>query len=302
MRELLDEPHGVGHQHPWPALGHEGAHRRVERREELVGDVDLAPGERAHERALARVGVADEGHAELVLTPCAPHVALPREAVELATELGDAIADAATIELHGALPGALAADAAALTVGATGLAEPRREVVEARDLDLQPRLAALRVTMKDLDDHRRAIEHLGVRRALEVARLRGSELVVHHDDAGAPGGLRAVAVGNEVLVVQERFARVRRVVEGLGGVAVAFVLRGILRVDLADLLLRAGGHDAGAAGPSRQLGQLAAAQHRRRAEVRSSLRHHAHHGVPERLHEPRELLDGRLVLLVGHPR
>ena len=44
-------------------LGLQRAHRGVERREQLVGDQHLAAGERAHQRGLAGVGVADQRHA-----------------------------------------------------------------------------------------------------------------------------------------------------------------------------------------------------------------------------------------------
>ena len=67
---------------------------------------------------------------------------------------------------------ALAADAAALAISSgSGLAQPRREVDQARNLDLELGLAALGVAVKDLDDHARAIEHLGAGGALEVAHL-----------------------------------------------------------------------------------------------------------------------------------
>ena len=57
-------------------------------------------------------------------------------------------------------------------------AQARRDVLQPRDLDLQLRLAAVRMAMEDLDDHAGAIEHLRAGRALEVARLARRDLVI----------------------------------------------------------------------------------------------------------------------------
>ena len=115
------------------------------------------PGERAHERRLAGVGVADERDAELVLARVAAVLLLLLDRGELLAELGDAVADLPAIELDRGLAGALAA----LPLLAAGrLAHARRHVVEARDLDLQARLAAPRVAVEDVDDDAGAVEHL----------------------------------------------------------------------------------------------------------------------------------------------
>ena len=164
----------------------EGAHRGVERGEELVLDEHLAARERAHQRRLARVGVADERDAQLVLPRVPPVVLLLLDGGELLAQLGDAVADLAAVELDRGLAGALAALA---LLAAARLAHARRDVVEARDLDLQPRLAAARVAVEDLDDDAGAIEHLGAGRALEVARLARGDLVVDDDHRGLAGRL-----------------------------------------------------------------------------------------------------------------
>ena len=105
-------------------------------------------------------------------------------------QLGDAIANPAAIELERALARTLATDATAYAVATTTTdAQTRREVAQPRDLDLQPGLARARVTMKDLEDHRRAIEDIDARRALEVRVLGRRQLVVDDDDRGARGWL-----------------------------------------------------------------------------------------------------------------
>ena len=62
--------------------------------------------------------------------------------------------------------------------------QPRRQVVELCELDLQLAFAALRTLRKDLEDQRRAIDHLDLERALEVALLRRAQRDVEHGEAG----------------------------------------------------------------------------------------------------------------------
>ena len=50
-----------------------------------------------------------------------------------------------------------------------------------RQLDLQATLARARVLREDVEDQRRAVEHLDVERVLEVALLRGRQFVVEDD-------------------------------------------------------------------------------------------------------------------------
>ena len=170
MRQLLDEADRVGHEDARPGLRLERAHRGVERREQLVGDEHLAAGERAHERRLAGVGVADERDA--AAGPAARGGGGPASrwiAASSSRQLGDAVADLAAVELERRLAGALPRACRSDRPGR--LAQARREVLEPRDLDLQARLAAPRVAVEDLDDDAGAVEHLRAGRPLEVARL-----------------------------------------------------------------------------------------------------------------------------------
>ena len=169
-----------------PSLGRQRADGGVERREQLVGDEHVRAGEGAHQRRLARVRVPDERDARHLLTPRPSCLRLVVDGGQLRLELGDAVADLAAIELDGGLPRAPQPDAAALALAAAGLAQPRSHVREPRNLDLQARRSARRVTVEDLDDHARAIEdRRGRGRALEVAELARGQLVVDDDDGGA---------------------------------------------------------------------------------------------------------------------
>ena len=83
------------------------------------------PGERAHERRLAGVRVADERDAELVLARLAAVLLLLLDGGELLAQLGDAVADLAPVELDRRLARALAALA---LLAARRLAQARRDV------------------------------------------------------------------------------------------------------------------------------------------------------------------------------
>src|SRR5262249_22585092 len=140
---------------------------------------------------------ADQRDGRQVAAPLAPGPRSALDLAELAAQLGDAIADPAAIELERGLARALAADAAAHAVAAAAaLAQPPREVLEPRDLDLQPRLARPRVAVEDLEDHRRAIEDIGAGGALEVALLGRREVVIDEHDLGAR---RCVGVGRRAV-------------------------------------------------------------------------------------------------------
>ena len=159
----------------------------------LFGDQHLAPRERAHQGGLARVRVADERHAReplALLPPRALRLALEVHRVELLLQLGDAVADLAPVELAVRLAGAAAADAAALPALRArqlgGFAQARRHVAEARDLDLRARGARARVAVEDLEDDHGAVHHLAADLLLEVARLRGGDLVVDEDQRRRP--------------------------------------------------------------------------------------------------------------------
>ena len=233
VRQLLDEADRVADQDARLGLRLQRAHGGVEGGEELVGDQHVAAGQRAHERGLAGVGVADDRHRRLRRAAAAARGGVLLDRLQLAAQLGDAVADLAPVELELRLAGALAADAAALAVlAAAALAQPRRQVGEPRDLHLQARLAAARVALEDLQDHRRAIEHLGAGGALEVARLRGREVVVDEHDAG-----RARRRSARVVLAGSRSPSSPR--------------RAVRR--------HAGRHDAAAAGEARQLLELALA-------------------------------------------
>jgi hypothetical protein len=195
---------------------------------------------------------------------------------KLGPQLGDAIADLAPVELQRGLARA----AAGLAFFARRrLAQARRGIRQARDLDLQARLAALGVAVEDLDDHAGAIEHLRARGALQVPGLARREVVVH-------GHQRHLRLGHLVgLVVLRR----RALLPASPG--------------LADLPQRQRGAAlAGAAGQLGELGQLALAQHRGRGQVVAGLGHAPRDPVAQGLHQPAKLGEARVELGLAHLR
>src|SRR6266700_4953010 len=188
VRQVLDEADRIADQHARDGLGVEGAHRSVERREELVGDQRLACRQRAHQGGLARIRVSDERHAGEALAlppPGALRLVLRLHRVELLLQLGDAVADLAPVELAVRLAAAAAAGAAAPPVLRTGLlggfAHARRHVPQARDLDLRARVARARVPVEDLEDDHAAVHHLAADLLRQVELLRGGNFVVDEE-------------------------------------------------------------------------------------------------------------------------
>jgi hypothetical protein len=57
-------------------------------------------------------------------------------------------------------------------------------VLQLGQLDLQLALVALRPQGKDVEDQRRTVDHAAIELALEVALLRGRDVVIEDDDVG----------------------------------------------------------------------------------------------------------------------
>src|SRR5690606_33368834 len=100
-------------------------------------------------------------------------------------ERGDAVPDAAPVDLELRLAGAPGADAAAEAAHRLAAAGQARELVlELRQLDLYLRLAARGVLREDVEDHLGAVEDLQLREALDLPGLRRRELPVEDAQVG----------------------------------------------------------------------------------------------------------------------
>src|SRR5262245_58382094 len=69
-----------------------------------------------------------------------------------------------------------------------GADQPRQQVFQLRELDLQLALARPRATGEDVEDQLSAIDDLAADRLLDLAQLRGRQLVVEDEDVDV--GLR----------------------------------------------------------------------------------------------------------------
>ncbi len=158
---------------------------RVERREEAVLGELLRGGEAVEEGRLAGVRVADEGDGRDVAQVPAADVAARLDLLEVFLEGRDPPADLPLVELELLLAAARAEGASAPLLREAGLraGEARQEVLEAGELDLRHRLAAPGARGEDGEDDVRAVEDLRRQLLLEVAGLRGGELVVEDDHA-----------------------------------------------------------------------------------------------------------------------
>ena len=153
-----------------------------------------APDERAQDRRLARVRVADERRLELRL----PRLALNRAtALHVAQPLAqnlDAVIDQPAVRLELRFAGAAHADAAAefLEVGPHAR-QPRQHVLELRELHLHLRFARARARGEDVEDQLGAVHHALADRVLDVLALRRRQLVVEDARATPSVSLDAVA-------------------------------------------------------------------------------------------------------------
>ncbi len=145
-------------------------------------------GERVEERRLAGVGVADERdrrHGTL-LTPLAQLRAAAANDVDLLRQHADALPNAPAIGLELGLAGASRPDAAAQPRQRLARSdEPRQEILQLRELDLQLPFPRARAAREDVEDELRAVDDLAAERLLEIAQLRRAQLVVEDDDVDA---------------------------------------------------------------------------------------------------------------------
>ena len=163
----------------------QAAHGGIERREQLVLHEHARVREPVQQRRLARVRVADERDVRDVaaLARLALRGAGRREADEVALELLHAAQQAPAIDLELGLARTAGADARTLLAQLeTAAAQARQPVAQLRELDLHRALLARRVLGEDVEDQRDAIDDVDREQLLEVALLRGRELVVEDHD------------------------------------------------------------------------------------------------------------------------
>jgi hypothetical protein len=102
--------------------------------------------------------------------------------------MDDTLAQLATVAFELGLAGPTQADATDALPGEVGphAGEARQAVLELSQLDLQPPFVCGGAASEDIENERRAVDHLDIERAFQVALLRRGEVVVDHDDV-VPG-------------------------------------------------------------------------------------------------------------------
>ena len=151
----------------------------------------LRAGEAVEQRALAGVGVADQGHSGHGngLAALALLFADAAHGFEIELEMVDAALNAAAVGFKLGFAGAAGTDAAAeLRHGFAAPGEARKHVFKLRQLHLQLAFAGAGVAGKDVEDQLGAVEHAAGKRGLKIAQLRGRKVVVEEDQVGLDGG------------------------------------------------------------------------------------------------------------------
>ena len=160
-------------------------HGGIERGEQLVLHQHARVREPVEQRRLARVRVADERDVRDVaaLARLALRGAGGREADEVALELLHAAQQAPAVDLELRFTRTAGADARTLLAELeTAAAQAREPVAELRELDLHRTFLTRRVLGEDVEDQRDPIDDVDREHLLEIALLRGRELVVEDHD------------------------------------------------------------------------------------------------------------------------
>ena len=194
--KIANEANGVGEEDRAPAVELPTARARIEGGEELVGRQDVGARQPIQQRALAGIGVADEGDGHVVLAglhlPLFPAVDLG----DFGAEIVDPLLDEPAIDLELFLARPTHADPhlEARQMGPQ-LLEPRQRILQLRQLHRQAGLVGAGPRGEDVEDHLGAVKNLRLQLLLEVADLGRREVVVEDHDVGVvvgdePGQLR----------------------------------------------------------------------------------------------------------------
>jgi hypothetical protein len=200
--QVPDESDGVGERVRPAVRGDGAAGRRVEGCEQCVLDEDPGSRERVQQARLAGVGVADDRDTrDVVATALAPlGLADLAHRLDVAAQLGHAVADAPPVQLDLRLTGATATDPDAAGGPAADLprqglapsAQAREQVRQLGELDLRLAVPRAGVLREDVEDQGGPVDHLDLELVLELAQLAGRELAVA-DHGVRVGGAHGVA-------------------------------------------------------------------------------------------------------------
>ena len=192
--QFANEADRIGDDDRRSARQRDSTHERIERSEQLIGDVGVCASQRSEQRRLASVRVTDESHRrnrdfDPTLTS---GLTLLLQLFETTTQYAHSLAEQTTVRLELGFTGAAKTDTAFLTLEVSPPAnETARQMTQLREFHLELALMAARALREDVEDQRIAIEDTQSCEFFEVALLTRRERVIDEDhfSAGVDGGL-----------------------------------------------------------------------------------------------------------------
>ena len=178
MREIPHKADRVGEHDVPPIRQVEPSHGRIERREQLILDVDSRVGQRVEQGRLTRIRVPDERHCRDFGTQAIRtiHVAPRIHVLEAFRELADTLADESPVRFELGFTRSPQSNTAFLPLEVSPPPyQARRQVAELCKLNLQLALEAARTLREYIEDEASAINHATLEFLLQVSLLARTE-------------------------------------------------------------------------------------------------------------------------------
>ena len=175
MRQVGNESDRVGKNDAAARWQHQAAHGRIESGKNLILNGNIGPGEAVKQGRLAGIGITDQGDHRIghTLARRAVQLACPHDALQVAFEAGNAFADLPPVGFDlGFAWAAEKTEATALPFQMCPRANQTAALIgKRRQLDLQLAFPRARAGTEYFKNKRRAIDHLAIPGALEIALM-----------------------------------------------------------------------------------------------------------------------------------
>ena len=203
--EFADKTDGVRQQNVLVGGQTQAPRRRIEGGEQFILGQRGGPGEGVEQSRFAGIGVADDRgqRPEVALAARALGGALTADDLEFPGNAADAVLHPAAVGFQLRFAVTAHADAALLPGQVTPkTGEPRQQMLELGQLDLQLAFAGSGALGEDIEDERGPVEHLAFEDSFQVAALGRGKLIVENDGvnlmvAAESGELSRLAAANE---------------------------------------------------------------------------------------------------------
>ncbi|RMP65068.1 hypothetical protein ALQ18_05181 [Pseudomonas marginalis pv. marginalis] len=190
VRQVTNEPHGVG-QHDRPqVIQFETAQGRVEGGEELVGRVNVGLGHVVEQCRFAGVGIAHQGNRRNIgtHTPASRLLALAAYFFEATLDLSQANPQQAPVGFQLGFTRATHADTTTLTLKVSPAThQPRAHVVKLGQFNLELAFMGTGALGENIENQTRAVDHAALEHSFEVTFLTGREDVIEDHQIGLFG-------------------------------------------------------------------------------------------------------------------